>query len=201
MNEGKLIKLNIGSGSAKIEHNFVNVDLDQLPGVKLRADAHCLPIHENSVDTIQCMNLIEHIADPQTMIDETYRVIKPGGEIYIMVPFIHPYHEAPIDCNRWTDEGLRQIMQKFSAIKVGVLGGPTAALIEVFHVWLSILFSFNSEKMCQVVYLLLLPFVKPFKVIDRILLNKYRTSHRIANFLYFYGRKPGSSEIESQDNP
>ena len=201
MNEGKLIKLNLGSGSAKIENGFMNVDFDRLPGVKLCADVHCLPIQKNSVDTIQCMNLIEHVEDPQAMIDETHRVMKPGGEVYVIAPFMHPYHEAPIDFNRWTDEGLRQIMKKFSAIKVGVLGGPTAALVEVLHGWFSILFSFNSEKMYQFVYLLLLPFMKPLKVIDRILLNKYRSSYRIANFLYFYGRKPGVSDIESQDNP
>ena len=109
--------------------------------------------------------------------------------MFITAPFMYPYHEAPIDLNRWTQEGLKSLMNEFTSIQVGVLGGPTATLIEALHGWLSILFSFNSDKLYQIVYLLLLPFLKPCKIIDRILLNKYKSSHRLAAMFYFYGKK------------
>jgi hypothetical protein len=78
-------------------------------------------------------------------------------------------------------------MKEFTPIQVGVLGGPTARLVEALHCWLSILFSFNFDKLYQVVYLVLLPFLKPFKIIDRIFLNKYSRSHRRA-VIYYYGQ-------------
>ena len=117
--------------------------------------------------------------------------------MFITVSFIYPYHEARIDLFRWTQEGLKNLMKEFTPIQVGVLGGPTATLVESLHGWLSILFSFNSDKLYQVVYLLLLPFLKPFKIIDRFFLNKYSSSHRLAAMFYFYGKK---TQRPSSDN-
>ncbi len=109
--------------------------------------------------------------------------------MFLTVPFMYPYHEAPIDLSRWTQEGLKNLMKEFTPIQIGVLGGPTATLVEALHGWLSILFSFNSDKLYQINYLLLLPFLKPFKIVDRIFLNKFSSSHRLAAMFYFYGKK------------
>jgi len=191
-NKDKAYKLNLGSGADSVVDNFLNVDYSNLRGVSLRADVHHLPFLGKSIDAVQCMQLIEHVKNPELMIREIYDALKPGGEIFLTAPFMYPYHEAPIDLNRWSEEGLRSLMKEFSSIQVGVLGGPTATLVEAFHGWLSILFSFNSDKLYQAIYLLLLPFLKPLKIIDRVLLNKYSSSHRLAAMVYFYGKKRDS---------
>ena len=188
-NRDKSYKLNLGSGAAPVENDFRNVDYFHLSGVSLRADVHKLPFKTNSIDTVQCMQLVEHVSEPAQMIGEIHNALKPGGEIFVTAPFTYPYHEAPIDLNRWSLEGLRNLMKEFTPIRVGVFGGPTAALIEVFHCWLSILFSFNSDKLYQIIYLLLIPFLKPFKIIDRLILNRYNSSHRMASLVYFHGKK------------
>ena len=188
-NIDKTYKLNLGSGADAVAGNFLNVDYYHLRGVSLRADVHHLPFREKSIDAVQCMQLLEHVKSPERMIAALHEALKPGGEVFLTAPFMYPYHEAPIDLNRWTQEGLRCLMKEFSPIQIGVLGGPTATLVEAFHGWLSILFSFNSDKLYQVNYLLLLPFLKPFKIIDRVLLNKYSSSHRLAAMIYFYGTK------------
>lgn len=188
-NRDKSLKLNLGAGADSMEDNFWNVDYYPMKGVSLCADVHHLPFRENSIDAVQCMQLSEHVEDPGRMAAEIFKALKPGGEVFLTAPFMYPYHEAPIDLNRWTQEGLKSLMKEFTSIQVGVLGGPTATLIEALHGWLSILFSFNSDKLYQIVYLLLLPFLKPFKIIDRILLNKYKSSHRLAAMFYFYGKK------------
>lgn len=187
-NKDKRFKVNIGSGVAP-DICFVNVDMALLSGVHLCADALRLPFKENSIDALLCEQLIEHIQDPQRMVDEFYRVLKPGGEIYITAPFMYPFHEAPIDLNRWTLDGFKNTMSDFSTRKAGVLGGPTATLVEAFHGWLAILLSFNSDKAYQILYLLFLPFLKPFKLLDLVLLNKFESSHRLAAMLYYHGEK------------
>ena len=191
-NTDKTYKLNLGSGADSVADNFLNVDYYHLRGVSLRADVHHLPFLEKSIDAVQCMQLIEHVKNPELMIGEIHNALKPGGEIFLTAPFMYPYHEAPIDLNRWSQEGLRSLMKEFSPIQIGVLGGPTATLVEAFHGWLSILFSFNSDKLYQAIYLLLLPFLKPLKIIDRVFLNKYSSSHRLAAMVYFYGKKRDS---------
>jgi len=188
-NRDKTYKLNLGSGADAVAGNFLNVDYYHLRGVSLRADVHHLPFREKSIDAAQCMQLLEHVKSPERMIAALHEALKPGGEVFLTAPFMYPYHEAPIDLNRWTQEGLRCLMKEFSPIQIGVLGGPTATLVEAFHGWLSILFSFNSDKLYQFNYLLLLPFLKPFKIIDKVLLNKYSSSHRLAAMIYFYGTK------------
>lgn len=188
-NRCKTLKLNLGSGADSMGDNFLNVDYYPMKGVSLCADVHYLPLRENSIDAVQCMQLTEHVEDPKRMASGIHRVLKPEGEVFLTVPFMYPYHEAPIDLNRWSQEGLKNLMEEFVPIQVGVLGGPTATLVEALHGWLSILFSFNSDKLYQIIYLLLLPFLKPFKIIDRIFLNKYSSSHRMAAMFYFYGKK------------
>jgi len=195
-NKDKRFKVNIGSGSALDRHDFINVDISEFPGVHVRGDTHHLPFKDNSIDSILCEQMMEHIQNPKKMVSEFLRILAPKGEIYITAPFVYPYHGAPIDMNRWTLDGLKHFMEGFQVHMAGVTSGPTTALVETFHEWISILFSFNSERIHQVVYLLILPFVKPFKVIDLILLNKFKMAHRLAGVLYFYGKKPSGETQE-----
>jgi SAM-dependent methyltransferase len=197
-NRSKSLKLNLGSGADSMGDNFINVDYLPMRGVSLCSDVHHLPFRENSVDALQCMQLSEHVKDPRRMALEIHKALKPEGEVFLTVPFMYPYHEAPIDLSRWTQEGLMNLMKEFTPLQVGVLGGPTATLIEALHGWLAILLSFNSDKLYQVNYLLLLPLLKPFKIIDRIFLNKFSSSHRLAAMFYFYGKK--KQRLSSETN-
>ena len=58
-------------------------------------------------------------------------------------------------------------MIEFTPIQIGVLGGLTNNLVEALNGWMSMFLSFNSDRLCQVVFLLLLPLLKPFKIIDQ----------------------------------
>lgn len=51
-----------------------------------RADVRNLPVKENSVDIITALDLIEHIEDDHGLMDEFYRVLKPGGIAVMSVP-------------------------------------------------------------------------------------------------------------------
>jgi hypothetical protein len=58
-------------------------------------------------------------------------------------------------------------MIEFTPIQVDLLVGLTTNLVEALNGWMSIFLSFNSDRLCQVVCLPLLPLLKPFKIIDR----------------------------------
>ena len=57
-------------------------------------------------------------------------------------------------------------MIEFTPIQIGVLGGLTNNLVEALNGSISMFLSFNSDRLCQVVCLILLPLLKPFKIID-----------------------------------
>ena len=47
-----------------------------------------LPWEDQSIDAISCMHLVEHLERLEPLIAQSYRVLKPGGRLYIETP--HP---------------------------------------------------------------------------------------------------------------
>jgi SAM-dependent methyltransferase len=91
-----------------------------------------LPFGDGEFDAVVSDQVLEHICgDPQTAIDETYRVLKPGGIALHTTCFINPIHAAPGDYWRFTPDALRLLCQRFSQIiDVGGWGNP--------YVWLAV---------------------------------------------------------------
>jgi len=55
----------------------------------LTGDAAALPFNDDSIDTIIMNDVFEHFDHPEAALLEAYRVLKPGGRIYMNFP---PYH-------------------------------------------------------------------------------------------------------------
>lgn len=71
-----------------------------------------LPIKSNSFDHIVSFEVMEHLSEPQVMLSEAFRVLKPEGELTISVPFQWWVHESPWDFYRYTNFGLEHLMKK-----------------------------------------------------------------------------------------
>lgn len=55
------------------------------------ADAASLPFEDNSIDTIIMNDAMEHVANPEAVIDECLRVLNKGGRLFVNFPPInHP---------------------------------------------------------------------------------------------------------------
>jgi 2-polyprenyl-3-methyl-5-hydroxy-6-metoxy-1,4-benzoquinol methylase len=52
----------------------------------IMGDGLNLPIRSGSLEFIFCASVIEHVSDPQRIITEIYRALKPGGIVYISFP-------------------------------------------------------------------------------------------------------------------
>jgi hypothetical protein len=59
--------------------------------------------------------------------EEMWRVLKPGGEVFVDVPFLYVIHDEH-DYYRFTDKGLRVLFSRFHEIESGVSGGPSSFL-------------------------------------------------------------------------
>ena len=64
-----------------------------LSGFKfLLEDASKMSFEDNSFDTIVMNDAMEHVAEPEKVLDEVYRVLKPGGKLYVnFPPYNHPF--------------------------------------------------------------------------------------------------------------
>lgn len=56
----------------------------------IQANGLCLPFKDASVDHIICSEVLEHIPQYQSMLDEITRILKPGGSLTITVPRAWP---------------------------------------------------------------------------------------------------------------
>jgi len=86
-NEQKKIILNFGCGDTTIE-GAINIDHIKLPNVDLVFDFEKFPypLETNSVDEIHMYFVLEHLVDHLGVMKELYRILKPGGMLYIRVP-------------------------------------------------------------------------------------------------------------------
>lgn len=88
------------------------------------------PVEDESKDFLLMMNLLEHLFEYQTCVNESNRVLKTNGKLYGVVPFLHKFHPDPDDYFRYSISSLNRIFTKagFKDIKIEPLGiGPLSA--------------------------------------------------------------------------
>jgi SAM-dependent methyltransferase len=91
-----------------------------------------LPIADKSADTIVCLSVLEHLCEPQTLLNEAYRILKPGGAIILQVPWQWWIHEAPYDFFRYTPFALKYMFEKAGFTNVEV--EPTTGFFSMWFV-------------------------------------------------------------------
>ena len=129
--------VDVGSSVRVLDPRIIRFDIDHGAGVTVIGDGHLMPFASNSIDAIVLTGVLEHVADPPTMIAEAYRALRSGGRVYVEVPFLQGYHPHPADYQRYTKPGLQQLMRRFREIDCGVCGGPSSALAWVASEYLA----------------------------------------------------------------
>ena len=77
------------------------------------AEATLLPFDNESVDTVVLTQVLEHVFDYEKALSEAVRVMKKEGVILLSVPFIYQAHATPYDYHRFSEYGLKRLLQKY----------------------------------------------------------------------------------------
>ena len=85
---------------------YTGVDMQEGPGVDKVADAHALPFEDGSFETVVSTEMIEHDPAFWLSLAEMRRVLKPGGQMTIVVPnAAYPIaFRDPFNCRRFTED-------------------------------------------------------------------------------------------------
>lgn len=75
-------------------------------------------IDDESYQVIVCTGLLEHIPDPQRLIDDLYRILKPNGKLIISASAVFSYHECPNDFYHFTPFSFKRIFSNWSKIEM-----------------------------------------------------------------------------------
>lgn len=92
-------------------------------------NASQLPFVESSFDSLLLLDVLEHVAEPESALREALRVLRPGGCILLTIPFAYPLHDQPHDYQRFTEHGLayRLNQQGFTRVTIEEAGGGIEA--------------------------------------------------------------------------
>ena len=67
---------------------------------------------EKKYDLIIADNVWEHLAYPYKATKNIYNLLNKNGIFLIIVPFLVRVHNVPIDCSRWTEDGLKYFLNE-----------------------------------------------------------------------------------------
>lgn len=91
-------------------------------------DVQKLPFKGSMFDAVLCIQVLEHVVSPAEAVGEIYRVLKPGGTLFLSTHGVWPVHDVSFDFWRWTDLGLKRILSSFSTVGLYECGGHVASL-------------------------------------------------------------------------
>jgi len=114
--------LDVGCGTKPYEDVFlvseyVGLDIDS-PVARQRGIADyfyggkVFPFAAESFDAVLCNQVLEHVFNPDEFLAEIQRVLRPGGQLLLTVPFVWDEHEQPYDYARYSSYGLTALLEK-----------------------------------------------------------------------------------------
>ncbi len=104
-----------------INCSYKTIDIDPGRNPDILADAHNLPVANESIDGIICKSVLEHVKNPFQVVEEIYRILKPKGKCFIYVPFLFTWHgseKEEKDFWRFSEDGINYLFRKFRKIEI-----------------------------------------------------------------------------------
>ncbi len=180
--------LDFGCGSKPYQHLFVNakkyVGLDmeneghshEKEDVDVFYDGKTIPFKNDHFDAVFTSEVFEHVFDIDEIIPEIKRVLKPGGQMLVTVPFAWNEHEVPNDFGRYTSFGIKHLFQKhgFEVVNYEKSGHFAAVLAQLIPLYIHDLTS-TGNKYIDLVrnFLLISPFILVGAIFSFILPRNY----------------------------
>lgn len=95
---------------------YVGVDLEDGKNVDVVADltqgTGPLPVSHFALGI--CCSVMEHVRKPWIMAEHVTSLIRPGGHLYMSVPWVWRYHPYPDDYYRFSWRGIEEIFPEFA---------------------------------------------------------------------------------------
>lgn len=96
---------------------------------------------EARYDAVIALAVLEHVYDPPAAVANFRKALKPGGKLFLYVPWIWRYH-APRDLvfqdyQRLSRDGMAHLMRDFDDVTLYPLRGKYSAILNLLKFWKS----------------------------------------------------------------
>lgn len=114
--------------------------------IDYKCDITNIPLSDESIDVVLLIEVLEHLPEPLLALKEINRILKKGGYLYISVPQGWGEHQVPNDYYRYTQYGLRYLLNKanFKVEKIEKRGGYFKYI--AFRLWHIIFMPFLNRE-------------------------------------------------------
>lgn len=114
----------------------ISVDINKSYNPDVVADICDLNMFEDeSIDGIICAAILEHVYNPFKAVSELFRVLKPGGKMFVYVPWLWKYHAPSTgeysDYFRYSCDGVRYLFKDFSHVELCPLRGYIETILNL----------------------------------------------------------------------
>ena len=88
---------------------YANLDITTEPD--FLCDVTNVPAPKSTFDGVVCSEVLEHVPDPKKVLEEAFRVLRPGGVLLVCVPFLFRVHPDPYDFGRYTGQYWQTVLE------------------------------------------------------------------------------------------
>jgi|SRR5690606_10412920 len=126
-----------------------------------------MPFEDASFECAFGTEVLEHCPEPEVVLKEVYRVLKPGGAFFFTVPFLWNLHEVPHDAYRYTPFSLERHLKNsgFTDITIKATGGWHASMAQMLGLWVKR--SSMSSRKRAILSRIVKPFIKYLIKLDK----------------------------------
>ncbi|MCF6351475.1 MAG: class I SAM-dependent methyltransferase [Cyclobacteriaceae bacterium] len=100
-----------------------------------------LPIESECSNTVVSLSVMEHLSEPQIMLNEASRILTKGGFLVLQVPWQWKVHEGPYDFYRYSPFALKKMLTKAGFDQIII--EPTSGF---FSMWI-VKFNYFTNRM------------------------------------------------------
>jgi SAM-dependent methyltransferase len=110
---------------------YIGIDIDKNnKKADIFSSVDMVPVKNNVADIVCSFFVLEHVYTPLSVLAEKFRILKPGGEMFMLVPLYWEEHEQPFDYWRYTKFSLQMMLENagFKDIRVKPINAGWAIL-------------------------------------------------------------------------
>lgn len=120
------------------ESDYISLDIDKNTGCTVCGsvtDMYKTLFEENSIGTIICNSVFEHVPDVWKIPQQFHKVLKNNGKVYCLSPWAIRLHGPRPDCWRISDDGFNALFGEYFDLRIDKIGddklNPIAFMVEM----------------------------------------------------------------------
>ncbi len=153
-------------------------------------DGETIPYDDGHFDAVFASEVLEHVFNPDRILSELNRVLKPGGHLLVTLPFAWEEHEAPFDYARYTSFGLKSLLTRhgFAIVHAGKCGNVVETVVQL---WNNYVYNHILPRNLYLKLLLMPLVVAPFTMAGIVLSNLLPVHNTLYLSNVFVAKKAG----------